>query len=49
MTTRKEFRVELFVDAVDEKAVWMLLKQLKDVDGAGLVDEPSVDTVDEER
>ena len=43
---RKEFKVELFVSATDEKAVWTLLKQLKDVEGAGLIEEPTVDTVD---
>lgn len=33
----------MFVDAVDEKAVWTLLKQLKNVEGAGLIEEPIVE------
>lgn len=45
---RREFRVELYVDAVDEKAVWMLLKQLTNIDGAGLSEEPIVEEVEGE-
>lgn len=48
MNTRIEYRVELYVDAIDEKAVWTLLKQLKSVEGAGLIEEPTVSEVEGE-
>lgn len=40
----REYRVELYVDAIDENSVWVLLKQLKGIPGvAGLIEEPRVE------
>ena len=43
LAKRSEFRVELYVDAIDEKAVWAFLKQLQSIPGVvGLIEEPIV-------